>query len=375
MATIRKRGRTWSVRWKDGGRQRERSCPDLVTAKRLRSEIERAKALGDKWEPADLQAEPGLRELLAFYIQDRERVLVESSIKVIDKSVVLWTRWLETRHPRKRLTPDAFSRASLAGFYDNLRNERGSAVSTCRKRIQHVQQAWEWLYDSDEYGDWMPRPRKLEMPKAPRRVTVAPTWAEMDACIATANGWQKKLAMVLRCTGLRVQQAMRLRCDDVDRDRLLLRVRPELGKTDHERTGRIVPITPLLLEERAKWGPWEGWFVPCNRKPGPREREARARDMVRAWERAGVRREVWAATGEGSHGRAHHAFRSGFISGLVHQGANPDAVEVLVGHALGGTRDPYTDPAALPLREAVNLIPVICASDATRANVVPMLRQ
>ena len=374
MATIRKRGRKWSVRWKEGGRQRERSCPDLPTAKRLRSEIERAKALGQRWEAADLQAEPELKKLLAFYIQDRERVLAESSIDVIDKSLVLFTRWLEHRFPRQRLTPDSFSRANLAGFYEYLHRDRSCAVSTCRKRIQHVQQAWDWLYDSDEFGDWLPRPRKLEMPKAPRRITIAPTWEEMDACIAAANGWQKKLAIVLRCTGLRVQQAMQLRCEDVDRERQLLHVRPELGKTAHEKTGRIVPVTPILVEERAKWGPWEGWFVPCSRKLGPREREARARDMVRAWKRAGVRREVWAAVGAGSHGRAHHAFRSGFITGLIAVGADADTVEVLVGHALGGTRDPYTDTRALPLREAVGLVPNLGNSTKSSKVVVRLER-
>lgn len=375
MAQIRKRGRKWSVRWREGSRQRERSCPDLATARKLRTEIERTLALGERWEAANVQAEPKLDDLQAFYIQDRERVLAESSIKVIDLSLVLWTRWLESVYPRQRLTADAFSRAHLASFYEHLTKERGCAVSTVRKRIQHVQQAWEWLYDSDEYGDWLPRPRNLEMPKAPRRITVAPTWEEMDACIAAANGWHRKLAMVLRCTGLRVQQAMELRCEDVDRERKLMHVRPELGKTEHERTGRIVPISPILVEERATWGPWEGWFVPCNRKPGPREREARARDMARAWKRAGIRPEVWAATGEGSHGRAHHAFRKGFISGLVQLGANPDAVEVLVGHVLGGTRDPYTDPAALPLVEAVKLIPELTATASARtAKVVSISR-
>ena len=44
---------------------------------------------------------------------------------------------------------------------------------------------------------------------------------------AAANGWHRKLAIVLRCTGLRVQQAMELRCEDVDRVRKLMLVRPE----------------------------------------------------------------------------------------------------------------------------------------------------
>lgn len=44
------------------------------------------------------------------------------------------------------------------------------------------------------------------------------------------------------------------------------------------------------------------------------------------------------------------------MSELRRAGADPDVVEVLVGHSLG-LRGVYTDPDALPMREAVGLIP------------------
>jgi len=57
----------------------------------------------------------------------------------------------------------------------------------------------------------------------------------------------------------------------------------------------------------------------------------------------------------------HHAYRKGFISELKRAGADPDAVEYLVGHSLG-LRGVYTDPDALPLRDAVNRIPPLPAA-------------
>lgn len=73
--------------------------------------------------------------------------------------------------------------------------------------------------------------------------------------------------------------------------------------------------------------------------------------MLRAWQRAGVRQEVW--TGE-----SHPSFRNGFVSGLKRASADDEAVEYLVGRSLG-LRGCYADPDALPLRAAVNLIPAI----------------
>jgi integrase len=109
-----------------------------------------------------------------------------------------------------------------------------------------------------------------------------------------------------------------------------------------------VPLSSHLVGILAGWEPREGYLIPTNRQ-ACRERMARPRDMGRAWERAGVRKAAW-------DGRPHHAFRKGFVSELRRAGADGDAVEVLVGHSLG-LRGVYTDPDALPLREAVGLIP------------------
>jgi hypothetical protein len=50
------------------------------------------------------------------------------------------------------------------------------------------------------------------------------------------------------------------------------------------------------------------------------------------------------------------------VSGLKRLGADDEAVEVLVGHSLG-LRGHYADPEAMPLREAVALIPALALGD------------
>jgi hypothetical protein len=71
--------------------------------------------------------------------------------------------------------------------------------------------------------------------------------------------------------------------------------------------------------------------------------------MNRAWKRAGVREVAW-------EGRPDQCFRKGFRSGLKRLRADGEAVEHLIGHYLGLVTV-YTDPDALALREAVDLIP------------------
>ena len=251
------------------------------------------------------------------------------------------------------LPPSILTRKLLADFHADLAHNglhgQDRSNATRRKIVEVVQLAWKWLYDNDESGAEIPPPRALRMAREPAAPTVAPTWAEMDACIAVLDGWQHDLATVLRFTGLRVQQAMSLTWDDLDLAEAHLRVRGELGKTPQEQRGRIVPVSRHLVRRVADW-PRHDYLITSKRhRGGDRERMARARDMARAWQRAEVRSDVWKQ-------RPHHAFRKGFVSELRRAGADSDAVEFLVGHSLG-LRGVYTDPDALPLRAAVDRIP------------------
>jgi len=175
----------------------------------------------------------------------------------------------------------------------------------------------------------------------------------MDRCVAACTGWQRDVAIILRYTGLRVQQVMHLKWSDFDLSLGILKIRGELGKTHQERSGRIIPVSEYLVDQLRQMAPARervGFIIACNRKAdGPRGREARARDMMRAWKRAGVREDVWKQ-------RPHHAFRKGFRSALKRSGADDMAVEFLLGHSLG-IAGVYTDPDAMPLRETVELIP------------------
>lgn len=356
MASIERRKGAVRVRWRDpDGQQRARPCPDLATARRVQREVEACVAEGRRWEPRDARPIPGLQEILTAYIRDKARVLAPGTAERYGRNLDIFLRWLRQREGAKsRLTTDLLTRSLLAEFYEYLagqgRHGRARQDSTRRKIVEVVELAWEWAYNDDELGEGVPQPRSIEMRRQQGAPTIAPTWAEMDGVINAfpENSWQRRLAILLRFTGLRVSQVLGLKWGDIDMDRASLTVRGELGKSRQERRGRTIPISRHLVEILSGWGQREGFLILTSRT-GIRERLARPRDMERAWKRSGAR--VAAYTG-----RPHHAFRKGFVSELRRAGADGDAVEVLVGHSLG-LRGVYTDSDALPLRRAVDLIP------------------
>ena len=361
MASIDKRNGEWRVRWRDpDGQARSRQCPTKAAATALVREVEAAVALGRRWQPRDARAEADLRTLLKDYAEECARVLRPGTAVRYALGLDLWLRYLEKVHGKgKPLPPSVLTRRMLADWYGDLKHGglhgHGRSDATRRKIVEVGQLAWKWLYDNDETGAEIPPPRTLRMAREPAKLTVAPTWSEMDTVIGVLRGWHQRLAIVLRFTGLRCQQAMGLRWRDLDLDRGRLTIRGELGKSRQEQRGRIMPVSPFLLALLKTWEHADEWIVTSNRCKD-RERMARARDVERGWERSGVRREAW-------EGRPHHAFRKGFVSELKRGGADADAVEFLVGHSLG-LRGVYIDPDALPLAAAVERIPDLGAQAA-----------
>ena len=94
-----------------------------------------------------------------------------------------------------------------------------------------------------------------------------------------------------------------------------------------------------------------GYLIPSPRAKGPRYRQPRARDVTRAWERAGVSKRIWKQS-------PHHAFHKGFKSEMLRAGAPAEAVDFLQGHVPRGGRGRYIDmERAFDWDEVLGLVP------------------
>ena len=364
MASITKRGTKWMVRWRDSfGVQYTRTCPTKKSADTLRLQVEVEQAHGRDWRPeVDNPCEViDLEGVLTAFIEHRSLRLRGTTLRRYGENLDLFVRFLRVGQPDGTLTPALLSRARLESYYAWLvRPENGlhgsaREADTARKIVEVAQLAWKWADGSERWPGEIPSPRSIEMVRTAPKAVVAPTFVEMAACVQACTGWQRKLATFLYYTGLRVGETMLLEWRDLDVAAARLTIRPEISKTNK---GRIIPLSPLLIEEVSAWGIRTGYILPSGRQGGSRERQARARDMKRAWVRAGVREAAF------DHD-PHHAFRKGFKSGMLALGVAPDAVDFLQGHELGeGARGRYIDPwLAFPLVEAVTRVPKVGSSN------------
>ena len=305
-------------------------------------------------------------KLIAGYcVARRERGLAAHTLKKDEEVASILTRWLDASDRSNATAAGLLVKSEIEAWARWLKatpNKHGQekGAGTRKRYVGWLLGAWAWALHEPEFRGGVPSPvislrhLTLERP-APHAPVVAPTWAEMDAMIACASGWQQQLYILLRCTGLRVAQGMALRWSDFDLERGVLKIRKGLpgSKTNAERRGRRIPFAPALEPFLHRWKAQgtEEWVIPTGRR-GADARTARARDARRAWDRAVARFGV-----RGDATKAHHIFRAGFQSGLKKLGADDEAVEQLVGHDLGVRGESYIDPTALPMVEAANLVP------------------
>lgn len=365
MASIEQRRGKFFVRWRDpDGGPRSRTCPDEKTAWKIKLDIERAVAEGKRWQPRDARPEPDLVEILESYSRRCARVLAEGTALRYAQTQDVFVRWLRVRYgARVKLTGSLLSSKLLEEFFGYLGSTglhgRARGLDTRRKNVEVIQLAWKFAANSDEYADFVPPPRTIEMPRSPAQVPVAPRWAEVDAFVWRLTSWNQQVALLMRFTGLRVAQTTFLTWPDVDLDRASLIIRGELGKSKQEKRGRVVPISPHLVEILRAWGPQKAGYIvdAAGARGGDRERMVRQKAMRKAWADIEAREDIW-------RGRPSHAIRKGFISELKRAGADDEAVEYLVGHSLR-LRGVYNDPDALPLRDAVALVPPLSPPPST----------
>ncbi len=358
MAYIQKRpSGNWQLRWEDpDGRSRARTLPTKRAAEKLKREVEESVARGRRWEPRDSREVPDLRVICEQYVKACALRLRPRTLRRYAENLEVFLRFVEERHGTPPHHAHLLSKPLMEDFYswlqvpENGLHGRQRRADTARKIGEVAQLMWEWAEDSDRWPEQIPRPRRIRMRRArPRRVR-APTWSEMDRCIAAATGWQHQLLTVLRFTGLRVGETMLLTWDDIDLDRHELFIDASISKNGEE---RAIPISPLLVDELAGWGVRSGHLIPSPRAKGPRYRQPRARDVARAWERAGVSDRIWKQA-------PHHAFRKGFKSEMLRAGAPADAVDFLQGHVTRGGRGRYIDmERAFDWREVLGMIPAM----------------
>ena len=296
--------------------------------------------------------------MIDAYLRDLCRTSAQATIDSHRSQLRLFLIWcLE----RKVVDASALSR-SLIESYDADRAALGRESSTRRTTLGIVAQWWRWCSEHEEHRSYV---SPLARPRMPPRVVhevIAPEWAEVDAVVALAKDfatakkhapiWSAvyRLTVLLRGTGLRLSQCLALEWRDLDLRLGTVRIRPELGKTSSERTGRVLPVAPWLLAEALCWESDEDRVGLLVWVPARKRRAVTDGTRVRVAASVGADRvhELWDTVlidgrpvrPEVYERRPDHAFRKALRTELLHARCHPEAIEYWCGRSTG-TRGDY----------------------------------
>ena len=166
---------------------------------------------------------------------------------------------------------------------------------------------------------------EVPYPKAPRRLPTILTQEEMVRLINSAsNLFHRAMLMTAYSTGMRRAEVCCLRVEDIDSERMLIRIRQGKGRRD-----RDVPLSPKLLETLREYWRWmkpKTYLFPGTVNGSRADKPITAKMLWAACreaaQRAGITKPVHP-----------HLLRHSYATHLLEDGADLPTLQALLGHA------------------------------------------
>lgn len=357
MAIV-KRGSSYQVKVRGhDGAWWTSTCRSKQAAQKLERQMYEARDLGQAWiHPRDRQQRLTVRTMCERYTEAHARRLARSTLVQRARHLERWCAWGAAIYPRGFLSTH-LSRALMERWAEE-RLADGNGIATVRTLIQSALSVWSWAYDYDEELGWeglIPRYRRPALPRTPRAVVLAPTWAEVDAMIAQLGpAWARRSAILQRYMGTRIGETLLLRWSDLvelDAGGLAFHLRAATTKGGYG--ARLIPVHEDLGARLGRWSRDHDLVV------GPRAVKVRkhqgyaARTYSRAWKASGARPQVYKLP--------THCLRKCFKTQLLAAGCPQLEVGLLLGHGLAQVDRAYVDTSTLNLSEVIARIPALSA--------------
>jgi site-specific recombinase XerD len=170
----------------------------------------------------------------------------------------------------------------------------------------------------------------IACPKQPKKLPVVLSLEEVARFFAAIVGLkQRAILMTAYAAGLRVSEVVALRVDDIDSQRMVLRIRQAKGRRD-----RYVMLSPRLLAVLREY--WKAarpaeWLFPGDIPGRPLTAGTVRRVCVQAARDAGLGKHVTV-----------HTLRHSFATHLLEAGTDLRTIQVLLGHRNLKTTAVYT---------------------------------
>src|SRR3954447_18325745 len=221
-------------------------------------------------------------------------------------------------------SPDRLGPADVRAYLLHLVNQKHASWSyynqaLCALRfLYRVTLGKKWVIDG------------VVCPKQPKTLPVVLSPAEVTRFFEAVPGLKhRSLLMTAYAAGLRVSEVVALRVDDIDSQRMVLRVRQGKGRRD-----RYVMLSPrllALLRESWKAARPNEWLFPGDIPGRPLTAGTVHRVCVQAARDAGLGKHVTV-----------HTLRHSFATHLLEAGTDIRTIQVLLGHRNLKTTAVYT---------------------------------
>jgi len=222
----------------------------------------------------------------------------------------------------KRL-PDKLGEKEVKEYLLHLINEKHVSYSTLAQTYSGL----KFIYEVT-----LSRPgevTRIPYPKTPRRLPVVLARKEVDALLAaTSNLKYLTIFMMTYSAGLRLNEVVHLKKEDIDRARMMVRVREGKGKVD--RYSLLSKTALATLEDYLRYYQPAMWLFPgaCPQKPLSPTSVQKMFQVAR--DRAAITKPA-----------SVHTLRHSFATHLLEAGVDLHHVQLLLGHKSPTTTTVY----------------------------------
>lgn len=212
------------------------------------------------------------------------------------------------------IPPDQLTIEQINQYQHYLTDDRKLSWSSFNVAVAAIR----FFYRTTLNRDW--DIRRIPYQKKARQLPIVLGREELVALFAAVENLKHRaVLMTTYSAGLRLSEVLHLLVTDIDADRKVIRVRQGKGRKD-----RYVMLSAQLLEMLAAYREAirpERWLFPGDKPGRPLSSRAVQRVVVKAREKAGIRKRV-----------TPHTLRHTFATHLLENGTHVRAIQLLLGH-------------------------------------------
>jgi integrase/recombinase XerD len=247
-------------------------------------------------------------------------------------------------------TPEKLGREEVRTYFLYMLHERKVALGTYKQALAALRFLYRWVLNR---GDVV---QDIHAPGSGRRLPVVLSFDEVHRFFAAIPSFKHRtLLMFAYAAGLRVAEAANVRVNDIDTERMVIRVVQGKRKKD-----RYTVLSPLLLDMlRHYW--WaarpKDYLFPGRGKSGVVRSSTIQHTCIEARKRAGLTKQV-----------TPHTLRHSFATHLLEAGTNLRVIQELLGHASPRTTAIYTHVSTELIAQTKSPLDLLVAHHAAKKN-------